>query len=80
MKTSTAHKLQLIKASIRDGNMPQVGLRGSDLRYSVKSVRNLIHSVGLELGRNAGVLIVDPDEIQLVHVPVLPKRPDAEAD
>lgn len=76
MKTSSAHKVNIIKGALRAGNRPQIGLHGSDLRYDVKSMRNVGHSLEIELARH-GFLVIDPDEIQLVLVAKIPTRDDA---
>jgi hypothetical protein len=56
-----------------------VALAGSDLRYRVLEVRNFHNTVILKVDRQQGFIAVDPDEIQLVTFPVIPKRFDAEA-
>lgn len=76
MKTSTSYKLQRLNQAIRAGEKPEVVIRGTAEIHKVARLRNRQHSIELTLDRNAGFLIVDPDDVLSVKVRSQPTRDD----
>jgi hypothetical protein len=74
VKTSTTYKIQLIQRAIKDGQKPEIMLRGSDLTYKVEALRNRGHSLEITIDRRGGVLAIDPDDILVARFVSLPAR------
>lgn len=72
MKTSTSFKLRTITRALKAGMRPKVTIAGVAAEYAVADLRNLNHSVVLELDRHGGFLTVDPEDITTVWVKAQP--------
>ena len=72
MRTTSTFKLRLLEMALREEIGVSVRIRGDVEWLKVISMKNLGHSLMLTLDRNAGFIVVEPDEIGLVRVPKLP--------
>ncbi|SFJ48893.1 hypothetical protein SAMN03159338_1538 [Sphingomonas sp. NFR04] len=77
MKTASTYKIQRAQAAIAAGEKPAIAIRGIADLQRVSAILNKGFALELTLERNAGFLIVDPDDILAVHVRSRPTRDDS---
>lgn len=75
MKTSTAHKLKVMRSAIKAGQKPTIHMPGGS-EWKVADLRNLNYAVELKLDRREGTIVIDPDDIVAVHVVSIPSSSD----
>jgi hypothetical protein len=68
MKTATTEKLNLAKKEIQAGRAVMVRISGLAEEFTVTEITQRSLTVELQLDRNNGRLLVDPDDIRAIRL------------